>query len=188
MQPSGRSTNERTRMLYIFGGLPATGKSALSLELARHRGAVHLRIDTIEQALRDCGNAVSGPEGYVVAYHLAADNLRLGLEVVADSVNPLRVTRDAWREVAQRSGAPFVEIEVICSNAAEHRQRVESRSSDVPGLRLPTWERVVNREYEPWDRPHIVIDTAGRRIEQSVAMLQRALAPYRSARVADSSG
>jgi predicted kinase len=38
-------------MLIIFGGLPATGKTTLSRALARELGAVHVRIDTIEQAI-----------------------------------------------------------------------------------------------------------------------------------------
>jgi len=163
-------------MLYIFGGLPGTGKSTLSQRLAREQQAVHLRIDSIEQALRAAGSLVNGPEGYLVACHLAADNLRLGWSVVADSVNPLRITRAAWRDVARHAGVLFVEIEVICSNAAEHRNRVEARSTDISGLSLPTWDDVVSREYEPWDAEHLVIDTAGQTVEQSVAALQRALA------------
>jgi predicted kinase len=169
-------------MLYIFAGLPGTGKTALAQHLARERQAVHLRIDTIEQALREAGSPVSGPEGYVVAYRLAADNLRLGLSVVADSVNPLELTRAAWREVAVRASAPFVEIEVVCSDAAEHRRRVETRPADVAGLRLPTWDEVVNRHYEPWPGEHIVIDTAGRTVEQSFAALRQALAARGSGR------
>jgi predicted kinase len=82
-------------MLYIFGGLPASGKTTLSRHLARELRAVHLRIDSIEQALRDVAGRFNGPEGYVVAQRLAADNLRLGLSVVADSVNPLPITRAA---------------------------------------------------------------------------------------------
>jgi predicted kinase len=113
-------------MLYIFGGFPGTGKSTLSQYLARDRQCVHLRIDTIEHALRQTGSLITGSEGYVVAYHLAADNLRLGLSVVADSVNPLQITRTAWREVALRASVPFVEIEVICSDIAEHQHRVEA--------------------------------------------------------------
>ena len=163
-------------MLYIFGGLPGTGKSTLSRHLARAYKAVHLRVDTIEQALREAGSRVNGPEGYVIAYRIAEDNLRLGLRVIADSVNPLQVTRTAWRDVAIRVGAPFVEIELVCSNAAEHRSRVETRSTDVSGLRLPTWDAVVSREYEHWDAEHLVIDTAGQTLEQSVAALQQALA------------
>lgn len=34
--------------------------------------------------------------GYCVAYALAEENVRLGRSVVADSVNPLNLTRDAW--------------------------------------------------------------------------------------------
>jgi len=39
--------------LFIFSGLPGTGKTTLSRQLAQHVGAAYLRIDTIEQALRD---------------------------------------------------------------------------------------------------------------------------------------
>ena len=38
--------------LYIFAGLPASGKTTLAQLLAVELKAVHLRIDTIEQALR----------------------------------------------------------------------------------------------------------------------------------------
>lgn len=71
-------------MLYIFGGLPGTGKSTLSQFLARDRQCVHLRIDTIEHALCQTGSLITGSEGYAIAYSLAEDNLRLGLSVVAD--------------------------------------------------------------------------------------------------------
>jgi predicted kinase len=162
-------------MLYIFGGLPGTGKSALALHLARKQQAVYLRIDTIETALRQAGGTVSGAEGYTVAYHIAEDNLRLGRRVVADSVNPLQVTRTAWRGVAINVGAPYIEIEVICSDEAEHRNRVESRSTDIPDFKLPTWEEVVNRHYEPWKDEHIIIDTAGKKQEQSETGLMRIL-------------
>jgi predicted kinase len=163
-------------MLYIFGGLPGTGKSGLSQRLAAVQRAVHLRIDTIEQALREAGTSVSGPEGYAVAYRIAGDNLRLGLTVIADSVNPLQVTRASWRDIATRAGVAFVEIEVVCSDEAEHRRRVETRSPDIAGFTLPTWAEVVRREYEPWDTEHLVIDTAGQTVAQSLAVLQRALA------------
>lgn len=163
-------------MLFVFGGLPGTGKTELSQDLARRLRAVHLRIDTIEQTLRDQGHDVTGPEGYVVAYRVARDNLQLGLSVVADAVNPIAWTRQAWRQVAAEAGVYCCEIEVVCSDGAEHRRRVESRSSTVPGLRLPTWQEVVDRDYEPWPEAAIVVDTAGETLAQSKTRLARALA------------
>jgi hypothetical protein len=73
-----------------------------------------------------------------------------------------------------------MEIEVVCSDAVEHRRRVETRVVDVPRLTLPTWDAVLRRDYEPWDRPHVVLDTAARSAEESVAMLLRAVAPIGS--------
>ena len=165
-----RPLKER-RALYIFGGLPGTGKSTLSLTIARELRAVHLRIDTIEGALRAAGVWADGPAGYVVGHRLATDNLRLGLPVVADSVNPLPITRSAWRKAAQDVGVPFVEIEVICSDKGEHRRRIEARLRDNPMTTGPTWDDVMNREYQPWPEEHIVIDTAGQTPSQSVAAL-----------------
>lgn len=146
--------------LFIFAGLPGTGKTTLSRQLAQRVGAVHLRIDTIEQALRElCGVKVEG-EGYRLAYRIAADNLQLGIDVVADSCNPLELTRREWEQVAQHNGSAFVNIELICSDTTEHRRRIESRISDVRGLTLPTWHDVENREYHDWSRDRIIIDTA----------------------------
>lgn len=158
-------------MLIAFGGLPAVGKSVLAKSLAERIGAVHLRIDTIEQAMRNVGFEVSGPEGYLAARDLAEDNLRIGHTVIVDSVNPLEITRNYWRETAARLKVELVEIEVICSDEREHRERVESRVSDIPDLVLPTWQQVLDRRYEPWKTAHVV-DTAGRALEDTLAQAE----------------
>jgi predicted kinase len=156
-------------MLIIFGGLPGTGKSTLSQAAARHLNAVHLRVDTIEQTLRDVGFTEIGGEGYAIGYRLAADNLALGNTVIADSCNPIDLTRDAWKQVGELAGVKVIEIEIICSDLAEHQRRVESRQVNIPGLVLPDWKAVLGRHYEPWEREHIVIDTAGVSIEDSIS-------------------
>lgn len=163
-----------TPSLIIFAGLPATGKTTLARLLACRLGATYLRIDTIEQALRESG-AFAGPMddvAYRIAYAVAADNLRGGQSVVADSVNPLRITREAWRATAKGTGARVVEIEVMCSDVAEHRRRVESRVTDIPGLQLPGWQEIIEREYDPWDGERVVVDTANRTVEEIAATLE----------------
>ncbi|MEM1255030.1 MAG: AAA family ATPase [Cyanobacteria bacterium P01_H01_bin.21] len=162
--------------LFIFSGLPDTGKTTLSKRLAQATSAVHLRIDTIEQGLRDlCGIQVEG-EGYRMAYRIAADNLQLGMDVIADSCNPIDLTRHEWEQVAENNGAAFINIELVCSDDSEHRRRVESRMSDISGLKLPTWNDVVNREYHNWTKDRIVIDTAGQSESECLEALMLAIA------------
>jgi predicted kinase len=164
-------------MLIILSGLPGTGKTMIAKELARQLDGVYLRIDSIEQAIRNSEIIEKGlyDAGYRVGYAVAQDNLFLGRRVIADSVNPIALTRDAWLAVAHRAQAPAVEIEVKCSDEKEHRKRVETRRTDVAGLKLPSWEEVVSRDYQPWAREHIIIDTAGRSVEQCVQIVLRQL-------------
>lgn len=164
-------------MLIILSGLPGVGKTAIARELARQLGAMHLRIDSIEQAIRDGGDSEPMQDrGYRIAYVVAEDNLRLGRSVIADSVNPIHITRDAWLAVAERARVQAAEVEVTCSDSLRYRERVETRRPDIAGLHLPTWKEVLYREYEPWSRDHVVIDTAGKSVMESAEELRAALA------------
>ena len=147
------------------------GKTTLSQRLAQAVNAVHLRIDTIEQGLRDlCGIQVDG-QGYRLAHRVASDNLLLGLNVVADSCNPIELTRREWEQVAQEANSKFVNIEIVCSNLAEHQRRVETQRSAIPDLGQPAWTDVVDREYDAWTVDRIVVDTAGKTEDESLREL-----------------
>lgn len=162
--------------LYIFSGLPATGKTNLAKLLSQHLQSVYLRIDTTEQGLKDlCAYQVQG-EGYALAHRLAADNLKLGVSVVADSVNPWPLTRDEWEEVARSCEADFVNIEVICSDQDEHQRRAESRKADIAGHQQPDWQAIQSRDYHARTKARIVIDTAHQSVKASFEALSTKLA------------
>jgi predicted kinase len=167
-----KNDREEKLMLYIFSGLPGTGKTTLSQKLAQHTTATYLRIDTIEQALRElCSVKVEG-EGYRLAYRIVTDNLNLGISVVADSCNPINLTRNEWEEIARNSHSKFINIEIICSDNEEHKKRIENRKATIPNFKLPLWEDVKAREYHPWvGKSCIVIDTAFKTTNESFSEL-----------------
>ncbi len=148
-------------MIVVFGGLPGTGKTTISKKLATRLQATYLRIDAIEQAIRGAlATTDVGAAGYGVALALAEANLGLGTPVVADCVNPVMASRIGWRRLADRMNTRLIEVEIICSDPLEHRRRVEGRAADIPGHIMPSWASVLAHVYEPWDVPHIVVDTA----------------------------
>ena len=127
--------------LYIFSGLPGTGKSTLAKLVAQHYRALYLRIDTIEQGLRDLCSLVIQSEGYRLSYRIAGDNLRLGLNVVADSCNPIELTRREWEQTAREAKAEFRNIESELKRGGPNRLDLYSRRgvklktvSIIPGL------------------------------------------------------
>lgn len=160
-------------MLIVFSGLPGTGKTTIARELARQTGAVYVRIDVIEQTIRDAGVLAGdvGASGYGVANALALSNLQLGHRVVADCVNPVQESRAAWTATAATAGVALFNIQVVCTDAQEHRRRVETRTGDIPGLTPPTWQSVSTHEYERWKKTPLTIDTTLSGAAESVAMI-----------------
>ncbi|PIF02353.1 MAG: kinase [Draconibacterium sp.] len=163
--------NNNKPILFILSGLPATGKSTLAKLITKEYKAFYLRIDTVEQGLRDlCDVNVQG-EGYRLSYRIANDNLKLGFNVVADSCNPVKLTRIEWQKVAALNKASFINIEVICSDKDEHKKRVEKRTSDIQNLKLPTWEDINKRVYDTWKNERIIIDTAQKSVKEAIREL-----------------
>jgi len=163
-------------MLIALSGLPGTGKTSIARLLARRMPAVHVRIDTIEQALLRARVPVPiGAEGYVVAYGIASDNLRLGHHVIADCVNAMQVSRDAWEGIAHECQVAFLHVHLVCSDADEHRRRLSQRRADIEGHVLPGWEEVSALRFDPPPRGVLSIDTCACSAESAGELILRRL-------------
>ena len=150
----------KTSILFIFSGLPCSGKSTLAKNISKILNTVYLRIDTIDNEIFKFENyKVQGGEGYTIAQKIIEDNLKIGNDVVSDQCNPWKLTRDHFNDVAIKNNCKYINIEIICSNIEEHKKRVENRG-------YPIWEEINKWNYEQWIEEHIVVDTANKTIEE----------------------
>jgi predicted kinase len=139
-------------MLIEFGGRPGSGKSTLAAYVAGRTGAVWLRIDEIEGAMRRNGltAAQTGVTAYSVAHDVATSHLRRGMTVIADAVNPVAEARAGWRDLAREMGARHVVIEAECADPAERERRIAARGAYLSG-----WDG----EYQPRTDDRLTVDT-----------------------------
>lgn len=80
-------SHEMATTLFIFGGLPGTGKTTLALELARRVSGIYLRIDSIEQAIRDSGGSGGTQNGVRSGSPARASRVRWMNRVISRNTN-----------------------------------------------------------------------------------------------------
>ena len=149
-------------MLVSLTGLPGVGKTTIARQVAQQTGALWLWIDAIETAMRGSHMRVDdmADGGYAAAQAVARTALLQGYDVIADCVNADARCRAAWRDTSQQANAQHLDGWVSCSDAAEHRHRVETRGVDLAGWVRPDWQAVTARDFEPPDDAAMHIDTA----------------------------
>lgn len=160
-------------ILYIFSGLPGAGKTTIASKMAKVLKLPYFRLDTIEHGLKNIFSVKVEGEGYWLTCRIAADNLRIGNDVIVDCVNPWELTRRKWEKTANDNNANYVNIEILCSDKVEHKRRIESRKSDISGLEMPTWEEVKKRDYQTWKEKRISIETYNKTINECIEELMK---------------
>jgi predicted kinase len=170
--------------LIVMSGLPGSGKSTIAERLAQRLRIPIFSVDPIESAMLKAGIAQSfetGLAAYLVAETLASEQLKLGISVIIDAVNAEEEGKDVWRGLANRYGLKLTILEVVVSDEALHRRRLESRVRNLHGFSEVTWERVEARRasWTKWQEPVLRLD-ATRDIEANVSEALRYIQARRS--------
>ncbi|MGQ4005225.1 AAA family ATPase [Francisellaceae bacterium CB300] len=163
---------------YILSGLPGVGKTTLARQLAQAMSnTTYYRIDTVEYYLKKAYSQELTKQGYELVYYQAKENLELGKNVIIDCCNPILESRELWNSLSQVQNTKIINIEVICSDKQIHQNRVETRYKSNTN-KYPTWQTVLDKDYQPWKESIITIDTANTDIIESLNILKNELKVY----------
>lgn len=103
--------NDSQRTLWILCGLPYSGKTHLSRQIVEQTSIVHISIDHILEELGFDWNTDHLPDQagwekiFNLSYAMTRDALKGGLNVLYDSTNHTKASRDMLRDIAQGLGA-----------------------------------------------------------------------------------
>ena len=83
------------------------------------------------------------------------NELLAGRTVIVDAVNAAESARLQWRDLAERTEVRLRVLEVVCTDAGIHRERLEKRERQLPHLDETTWRAVEQglEGYAPWTGP-----------------------------------
>src|SRR3954451_10941898 len=145
----------------LFIGLAGSGKSSVSRSVARRYGAAYLDKDTLgtgyirllleqrnengnERENNEFYQQVIFPVEYATVMAAAADNLRLGNNVVIDAPFSRYLEHDDWlRQAVAAAEWPECEIIVVHVTASEAviRSRVAARGNVRDEWKLANWDQ-----------------------------------------------
>jgi predicted kinase len=168
-------------MLIVTAGLPGAGKSTIADVLGQKLSIPVISVDPLESAILSAGIDSDQPTGlaaYLVAETLASSIMASERSVIVDAVNAVNPAREQWVALAARHGDAIKFIEVICSDAELHRERLEKRNRNLPHVSEPTWHAVEQSldEYDEWsgesaEVERLVLDS----VEPLASNVERAL-------------
>src|SRR5215472_4676358 len=135
-------------VLIVMSGLPGSGKSSIAERIAEQLQIPIFSVDPIEAAILEAGiqqGFETGLAAYLVAATLASEHLKLGISVVTDAVNAEEEGKNTWRELGRQYGLTPIVLEVVVSDRALHRRRIQARVRGLHGFSEVTWEQVEAR-------------------------------------------
>jgi predicted kinase len=173
-------------MLIVMAGLPAAGKSTIAEVVGNRMGVPVISVDPIESAILSAGIDADQPTGlaaYLVAEAFADAVIGGGGSIIVDAVNAVNPAREQWVRLAERQKAEIRFIEIVCSDAEVHGERLAARAARLAEEAHPGAFAVEQSldEWEDWSGPSGAIarctldsvEPLGVNVERALAFLQR---------------
>ncbi|WP_436534132.1 AAA family ATPase [Actinoplanes sp. HUAS TT8] len=151
--------------LIVFGGVPGSGKSAVSERVGAALGVPVFALDWLLGALTPFGMRHRGDlmeMGGELLTTLAYRELSAGRPAILDTTSEDPALRTRWASLASAAGAAFVPVVCRCVDADLHRERVETRVRGIPGWAdAGDWPNASARlaAFPPWPDA-LFVDTA----------------------------
>jgi DegV family protein with EDD domain len=151
--------------LVLVSGLPGSGKSHLSRELAKRYPLVHLNTDALRRALfpHPTHGAAESARLFSAVHAVVDRLLSRGAGVILDATNLKAAHRRPLYDIAERAEAVLVIVHTEAPPEVA-RHRLESRAKgqdteDASEATVTVYNRM-RREAEPIERQHIRVDTS----------------------------
>jgi predicted kinase len=162
-------------MLVLVCGLPATGKSVVSRNIAKKLKAVVLNTDIIRKQLfkRPIYSSEEKRLVYKVMFLVAEYLLRSDRNVVLDGTYYKRSLRGQIYDISKRTGAKLAVIECRApeENIKRRTGRRTKRKNQASDADYEIYKKI-KTEFEPIRRKHLALDTSKSRQNTLEEMLR----------------
>ncbi len=160
-------------MLFIFCGLPGTGKTTVANFIAKKLNATMISTDHIRKKIFEKPTYQDWEKELVYKVMcLLGEHLSKTQICILDAVFPKEQHRDAVKEMGKRNKIPVYFVEFVCDENTifkriANKKRVLSDADYQIYLKL-------KKEYEPIKFEHIIIDTTAG-MDEAVTALEKEL-------------
>ncbi|HMF87425.1 MAG TPA: DegV family protein, partial [Gemmatimonadaceae bacterium] len=152
--------------LVVLSGLPGSGKSHLAREIVARYPLAVLASDALRRALvkRPTYSQKESARLFATVHALLEDLLSRGVPALVDATNLKETHRQPLYEIAERTRAHLIVVEVQAADKIVRRRlnarRARQDPADISEATVAVYE-TMREDAEPIEGPHIVVDTSG---------------------------
>jgi predicted kinase len=153
---------KRSPYLYIFTGIPFSGKTTRAKQLHKYTGAIHLELDRLV-AEKGLAETNISPEMFTNLHlellNQAEKYLLKGKDVIYDSSAHTKERRDFIRSIGKRAGAK-TKLIYIATEREEARRRWErnNQTRERIVVHRVNFEAITNSYVPPSNEDHVTIE------------------------------